>query len=98
MSTQRWHEFLIESLCGMLTVTWWLFALAERSTLRGLRRLTQLADALSHEPDKGADSFGVVFDEANLSFVPRHGDTYAAWNELEPKRLYERERKFYGEV
>jgi hypothetical protein len=82
-----WREFLLESLCGVLTVAWYLLALAERSTFQGLRRLTRFADALSDDPSNSGDQFDVVFDQPELAFAMQHDDIHASCHERETMRL-----------
>jgi hypothetical protein len=38
-----WRAFCVEFLCGMLAVAWYFLSLAERTTLRGLTQLENLA-------------------------------------------------------
>jgi hypothetical protein len=38
-----WRAFCVESLCGVIAIVWYLFFLAERTTLRMLTRLEKLA-------------------------------------------------------
>ena len=38
-----WRAFCVEFLCGTLAVAWYLLSLAERTTLRGLTQLENLA-------------------------------------------------------
>jgi hypothetical protein len=79
-----WRAFLLESLCGILTIVWYLFALAERWTSRGLARLTKFADTFSNDPTRGAGQFNVLFDEAESAFALDHDLTYAPCYEFEP--------------
>lgn len=83
----QWRAFLLESLCGILTIAWYLFALAERFTFRALTRLTKFADAFSDDPSKGAGEFSVLFDEAESSFELEYERTNSYRYELEPARL-----------
>lgn len=86
-SPSQWRAFLLESLCGILTLTWYLFALAEGSSFRGLTRLTKFAEAFSDDPSRGGGEFGVLIDEAESSFEPRYDRTHASGYELESARL-----------
>ena len=77
-----WRIFLLEYLCGVLTVAWYLFALAERSTFRVLTSLTKYADSFSDDPSRGGGEFCVLFDDPESSFAlerdayPRRGSQY----------------------
>ncbi|MFZ2020303.1 MAG: hypothetical protein WBA18_03200 [Terracidiphilus sp.] len=82
-----WRAFLLGSLCGILTIIWYLFALAERLTFKGLTRLSRFADSFSNDPTKGAGQFNVLFDEAESSFALQHDCTYAPCYEFEPVRI-----------
>jgi len=82
-----WRAFLLESLCGLLTIVWYLFALAERLTFKGLTRLSRFTDSFSNDPTKGAGQFNVLFDEAESSFALQHDRTLAPCYELEPVRI-----------
>lgn len=39
-----WRAFCVEFLCGIVAIAWYLLALAETITLRGLTRLEKAAD------------------------------------------------------
>ena len=83
----QWRAFLLESLCGILTVTWYVFALAEKSTFSGLTRLTKFADAYSEDPGKGGGEFSVLLDEAESSLELQYESTHAFSYEVEAARL-----------
>jgi hypothetical protein len=67
-----WRAFFLESLCGTLTVTWYIFALAERSTFRVLTHLTNFTDAFSDDPTRDGGQFIALFDERESSGFQRH--------------------------
>ena len=72
MNPSAWQAFLLESLCGILTITWYILVLAERLRFNVLAGLTSLTDALSDDPSGGRDGFRVMFDEAESSFARQH--------------------------
>jgi hypothetical protein len=44
-----WQTFCIEFLCGLVLIFWYLLAIVERATLRGLGRLEKLAAPPPHD-------------------------------------------------
>jgi hypothetical protein len=46
LAVYGWREFCVEFLYGMVTVTWYLLFLAEKTTFRGLTRLEMFAAPL----------------------------------------------------
>jgi hypothetical protein len=54
-----WRALFLESLCGTLTVAWYLVALAERSIFSALTHLTDFTDAFLDGPTRDGGQFDV---------------------------------------
>ncbi len=63
-----WRTFLLEVLCGLLTVAWCLLALPEMFLLRALTRLGKAVDSSSDNVSKDVGERSVLPEEAESSF------------------------------
>ena len=57
--------FCVEFLCGLVLIMWYLLALAERATLRGLGRLEKLAAPPPHDVSGGSVSSVLLGGSSN---------------------------------
>ena len=88
INSSAWQAFLLESLCGILTIAWYILVLSERLTFNVLTGLTSLTDALSDDPNRGRDEFRVTFDEAESPFARQHDGTQLPRNRFESASLH----------
>jgi hypothetical protein len=63
-----WRAFLLEFLCGMIAITWYLLFLAERIILRWLTRLEKLVTPPSDDPPVYGNAQNVLAQEERSTF------------------------------
>jgi hypothetical protein len=90
---RAWRAFILEFLCGVLTVTWYVFALAEKWTFNVLTGLTGFAHAFFVGTTRDCGQFKVPFDEAEL-FAEQHDCAHVSSYEFKPSGFDRSENQY----